>query len=362
MATRMPDPIIDISLVVPLYNEEAVVQELYDRLVRTLDTVGRSFEIVFVDDGSVDRTYALALAIARQDARVKLVKLRANFGQTGGIAAGIDHASGEIIIPMDGDLQHMPEDIPAFLSKLDEGYDIVSGWRKKRVDGLFLRRIPSKIANRLMRYLSGIELHDFGTTFKAYRRDAIRHVRLYGQFHRFIPVLCRGVMKLRIAEIPIHNVVRPAGKSNYGLWRTFTVLFDLARLKFLMSFFQRPLQLFGSVAALFMLLAFGITGFIAYERLVRHTTLGVLGPSIFMAATTLAISGILLFCVGLLAELMVKLYFDANRARPYVVERITNPLPRPIHPWPEEAQRAEPPQLTQPPPPQIPKQKLGGIQ
>ena len=356
----MGDQSVELSIVVPLYNEEAVVQELYDRLVKTLEPLRRLFEIIFVDDGSVDRTYALALAIARKDSRVKLVKLRANFGQTGGIAAGIDHASGQIIIPMDGDLQHMPEDIPAFLSKLEEGYDIVSGWRKKRVDGLFLRRIPSKIANRLMRYLSGIDLHDFGTTFKAYRRDAIRHVRLYGQFHRFIPVLCRGVMKLRIAEIPIQNVVRPAGRSNYGLWRTFTVMFDLARLKFLMSFFQRPLQLFGSVAAIFLLLAAGIAAFIVYERVVRHTTLGVLGPSIFMVATTLAISGILLFCVGLLAELMVKLHFDASHARPYIVESITNSLPHPIRPWPEEERRGDAPHAT--PQSQIPKQKVGGIQ
>jgi glycosyltransferase involved in cell wall biosynthesis len=351
---------VEVSIVVPLYNEEAVVQELYQRLVMALEPLRRSFEIVFVDDGSLDRTYTLALDIARKDPRVKLVKLRANFGQTGGIAAGIDHASGDIIIPMDGDLQHMPEDIPAFLAKIDDGYDVVSGWRIKRVDGLFLRRIPSKIANRLMRYLSGIDLHDFGTTFKAYRREAIRHVRLYGQFHRFIPVLCRGVMKLRITEIPIQNIVRPAGKSNYGLWRTFTVLFDLARLKFLMSFMQRPLQLFGSLAAVFILLALGIGGFIAYERVVRRVTLGVLGPSIFMAATTLAISGIMLFCVGLLAELMVKLYFDGNRARPYVVERITNELPRPIHPWPEEARFEEPPKVAQQS--QVPKQKVGGIQ
>jgi glycosyltransferase involved in cell wall biosynthesis len=327
---------VEVSVVVPLYNEEAVIGELYRRLVAALEPLRRAFEIVFVDDGSIDRTYALAVELARKDPRLKLVKLRGNFGQTGGLAAGIDHASGEIIIPMDGDLQHMPEDIPAFLAKLDDGYDIVSGWRKKRVDGLFLRRIPSKIANRLMRFLSGIDLHDFGTTFKAYRRDTLRQVRLYGQFHRFIPVLCRGVMKLRITEIPIQNVVRPAGKSNYGIWRTFTVLFDLVRLKFLMSFMQRPLQLFGTVAALLILASLGIGGFITYERLFRGVTLGVLGPSIFLMATTLGMTGILLFCVGLLAELMVKLYFDANRARPYVVERIVNEPPRPLHGWPEE--------------------------
>ena len=280
---------VEVSIVVPLYNEEAVVQELYERLVKSLEPLHRAFEIVFVDDGSVDKTYRLAEEIAKKDERVKLVKLRANFGQTGGIAAGIDHASGDI---------------------------------KKRVDGLFLRRIPSKMANLLMKWLSGIDLHDFGTTFKAYRRDAISQVRLYGQFHRFIPVLCRSVMKLKITEIPIQNIVRPAGKSNYGIWRTFTVFFDLIRLKFLMSFFHRPLMLFGSIFA--------------------GVTLGTLGPSIFLLATTLGVTGLLLFCVGLLAELMVKLYIDGNRVRPYVVERITNECPRAIHPWPVEPRRDQP--------------------
>jgi len=327
---------IEISIVIPLYNEEKVVRELYDRLVAVLGAIQRPFEIVFVDDGSSDRTYALAAEIASRDERVKLMKLRANFGQTAGVAAGIDHASGEIIIPMDGDLQHMPEDIPSFLEKIDQGYDIVSGWRKKRVDGLVLRRIPSKLANLMMRYLSGIDLHDFGTTFKAYRRDTLRHVRLYGQFHRFIPVLCRGVMKLRITEIPIQNIVRPAGKSNYGLRRTFTVFFDLIRLKFLMSFYSRPLQLFGTLGIGFIAFAALIAAYILYERLFMGRTLGVLGPSIFLLAATVGVAGLLLICVGLLAELLVKLHFEDHAARPYVVESIVNECTRPLRPWPFE--------------------------
>ena len=234
MASHSPPPApasaterIDVSIIAPLYNEAGVLRELHQRLKTVLDGTGRRYEIVFVDDCSTDDTYAIAQEIAAGDRNVKVIKLRANFGQTGGLAAGIDHASGEILIPMDGDLQHAPEDIPAFLAKIDEGWDIVSGWRKKRVDGLILRRIPSMIANRLMKLLSGIDLHDFGTTFKAYRRDVLEHVRLYGQFHRFMPVLCRAVMKVKITEIPIQNIVRPVGKSNYGIGRTFTVLFDL---------------------------------------------------------------------------------------------------------------------------------------
>jgi hypothetical protein len=195
-----------------------------------------------------------------------------------------------------------------------------------------------KIANRLMRYLSGIELHDFGTTFKAYRRDVIEHVRLYGQFHRFIPVLCRAVMKVSIAEIPIQNMVRPVGKSNYGIGRTFTVLFDLIRLKFLMSFFNRPLQLFGSIGLMLMSVGAGISAFIGIRRL-QGETLQVLGSSIFLLAISLVLAGLQMILVGLLAELMVKLYYDTNRARSYIVQKLHGKYPRPLHAWPNESGR-----------------------
>lgn len=324
---------IEISIVVPLYNEAGVVDELYRRLTDVLVATARSYEIVFVDDGSTDGTLAKAEAIIGQDFRVKLVTLRSNFGQTAGIAAGIDHSSGKIVIPMDGDLQHAPEDIPLFLEKIDEGYDVVSGWRKKRVDGLIARRIPSMIANRLMKYVSGIQLHDFGTTFKAYRRDVIEHVSLYGQFHRFIPVLCRGIMKIKICEIPIQNIVRPVGKSNYGIWRTLTVFFDLIRLKFLMSFYIRPLQLFGTAGILLMVTGFGILGFIAIARLFYGETLVTLGPSIFLLSMGLIFGGLNFIFFGLVAELIVKIYHDGQRVRPYVVRKVEGSLSDPINPW-----------------------------
>jgi len=330
-----------VSIIAPLYNEAGVLRELHQRLKTVLDGTGRRYEIVFVDDCSTDDTYAIAQEIAAGDRNVKVIKLRANFGQTGGLAAGIDHASGEILIPMDGDLQHAPEDIPAFLAKIDEGWDIVSGWRKKRVDGLILRRIPSMIANRLMKLLSGIDLHDFGTTFKAYRRDVLEHVRLYGQFHRFMPVLCRAVMKVKITEIPIQNIVRPVGKSNYGIGRTFTVLFDLIRLKFLMSFFSQPLKLFGSIGLALMATGGGIGGYIAVKRLQGETLTNTLGSAIFILAISLLLAGLQMILVGLLAELMVKLYYDGNRARPYVVQRLHGDYPRPVHRWPQES-AAEP--------------------
>jgi glycosyltransferase involved in cell wall biosynthesis len=324
---------IEISIVVPLYNEDGVVDELHRRLTQVLVETKRTYEIVFVDDGSSDNTLVKAEAIAAKDEHVKLVTLRANFGQTAGLAAGIDHASGSIIIPMDGDLQHAPEDIPQFIAKIDEGYDVVSGWRKKRVDGLIARRIPSMIANRLMKYISGIQLHDFGTTFKAYRRDVIEHINLYGQFHRFIPVLCRGLMKVKICEIPIQNIVRPVGKSNYGIWRTFTVFFDLIRLKFLMNFYVRPLQLFGSMGICLMLPGFGILAYIAVARIFFDITLVALGSSLFLLSMGLIFGGLNFIFFGLIAELMVKIYRDGHRVRCYVVKNVKGTLPDPIYPW-----------------------------
>ena len=323
---------MELSVVVPLYNEAGVVKELHDRLMAVLSGLGREYEIVFVDDGSSDGTYEIARGLVKENPRLKLIKLYSNFGQTAGLAAGIDHASGDIIIPMDGDLQHAPEDIPRFLEKMDEGYDIVSGWREKRVDGLFLRRIPSKIANLLMRSLSGIELHDFGTTFKAYRREVLENVRLYGQFHRFIPVLCMSIMKVRITEIPIQNIVRPVGKSNYGLGRTFTVFFDLIRLKFLIGFFHRPLQVFGGTGLALLGLGSAILCYVLYQRVIGGNTLMTLGSSIFLLGVFCILSGFQFFFSGLIAELMVKIYIDGNRVRPYVVHKIEGSLPSPIYP------------------------------
>src|SRR3982751_5009554 len=214
------------SIVVPFHNEEENVTELYDRLKDVMEATGETFELVFVDDGSRDKTFMHLHEIAAVDRRVVVVKLRRNFGQTPALAAGFDNACGEYVIAMDGDLQHDPADIPPFLEKLEEGYDIVSGWRKERVDNFVMRRIPSRIANWLMSKLSGVEIHDFGTTFKAYRRELLQEVPLYGEMHRFIPALASWY-GASICEIPISNPARTAGKSHYGISRTFRVFFDL---------------------------------------------------------------------------------------------------------------------------------------
>src|ERR1700689_322618 len=240
------------SIVVPFHNEEENVTVLYDRLKGVMEHVGDSFELVFVDDGSSDRTYKLLEEIAAVDSRVLVVKLRRNFGQTSALAAGFDHSQGEFILAMDGDLQHDPNDIPAFLEKLEEGYDVVSGWRKERIDNFVMRRIPSRCANWLMAKLSGVDIHDFGTTFKAYRREVIQNIPLYGEMHRFIPALASWY-GASICEIPIKNVNRERGKSHYGIGRTFRVFFDLLTIRFLLKYMSRPLHFFGGFGVMSMI-------------------------------------------------------------------------------------------------------------
>ena len=231
------------SIVIPLHNEQENVTDLYDRLKAVMETSGDTFEIVFVDDGSSDETFHLLRQIAGVDSRITVVRLRRNFGQTSALAAGFDNARGEYIIAMDGDLQHDPSDIPLFLEKLSEGYDIVSGWRKQRIDNLWLRRIPSRCANWLMAKLSGVDIHDFGTTFKAYRRDILEQVPLYGELHRFIPALASW-HGASICEVPIRNINRERGASHYGISRTFRVFFDLITIRFLLEVSRRGRYIF----------------------------------------------------------------------------------------------------------------------
>src|SRR5579883_3432299 len=250
------------SIVVPFHNEEDNVTELYDRLKAVMENTGETFELVFVDDGSHDRTFPLLREIASIDSRVTVVKLRRNFGQTSALAAGFDHARGEYVIAMDGDLQHDPNDIPLFLEKIGQGYDVVSGWRKVRIDNLWLRRIPSRIANWMMAKISGVDIHDFGTTFKAYRRDILEQVPLYGELHRFIPALASW-HGATICEVPIKNVNRERGASHYGITRTFRVFFDLLTIRFLLRYLTRPLHFFGSFGALSILFGGLVSMFLA---------------------------------------------------------------------------------------------------
>ena len=246
-----------ISVVVPLFSEELNIDELYNRLKSSLDKIGKDYELIFIDDGSRDGTFERLARLYKNDNRIHLIKLGRNFGQTTALAAGFDYAQGDIIISMDGDLQHDPGEIPKFLEKIEEGYDVVSGWRKTRLDGLFTRRIPSFIANWLVSKISGIKIHDFGTTFKAYRKDVIKNIGLYGELHRFIPALASW-SGATICEIPIRNVLRPSGKSHYGLFRTFKVMLDLLTVNFIIKYMSRPLHVFGMIGLFF----FGIGTFV----------------------------------------------------------------------------------------------------
>jgi glycosyltransferase involved in cell wall biosynthesis len=310
------------SIVVPFHNEEDNVTVLYARLKQVMEQVGDSFELVLVDDGSSDKTYKLLEEIAAVDSRVLVVKLRRNFGQTSALAAGFDHASGEYILAMDGDLQHDPNEIPNFLEKLEEGYDVVSGWRKERIDNFVMRRIPSRCANWLMAKLSGVDIHDFGTTFKAYRHEVIQNIPLYGEMHRFIPALASWY-GASICEIPIKNVHRERGKSHYGIGRTFRVFFDLLTIRFLLKYMSRPLHFFGSFGALGILAGGFISALLLGMKIVHpHQNVMDLHGPLFVIAGVLILAGIQMLAIGLLGELQVRHFHTAQQRAPYAIDRI----------------------------------------
>src|ERR1700731_1441323 len=254
-----------LSIVVPIHNEEPSILPLYDRLTAVLESLQKQYEIIFVDDASSDRSFDLLANLVEIDARLKVIRLRRNFGQTAALSAGFDEAQGSVIVSLDGDLQHAPEDIPALLLKIEEGYDIASGWRKDRVDNALTRKIPSRIANWLMAKASGIELRDFGTTFKAYRAEILKDVHLYGELHRFIPALA-SFYGARVAEVPISSTPRLTGDSHYGLGRTFRVLFDIVTIKFLLKYFTRPMHFFGRLGLSGFVLGSLILGSLAIDR------------------------------------------------------------------------------------------------
>jgi len=309
------------SVVVPFHNEEENVTALYDRLKEVMEQVGESFELVLVDDGSSDRSYKLLEEIAAVDSRVLVVKLRRNFGQTPALAAGFDHAQGDYILAMDGDLQHDPTEIPAFLEKLEEGYDVVSGWRKERIDNFVMRRIPSRIANWLMAKLSGVDIHDFGTTYKAYRREVIHAVPLYGEMHRFIPALASWY-GASICEIPIKNVNRERGKSHYGIGRTFRVFFDLLTIRFLLKYMTRPLHFFGSIGAAGVVCGGIIAASLAALKLATQADVFSAHAPLFLIAIVLILGGIQMMGIGLLGELQVRHFHSSDRRAPYAVDRV----------------------------------------
>ena len=303
---------MDISVVVPLYNEEDNVQLLYDELHEVLAALPGSAEMVFVDDGSKDRTLARLEAVQRQDPGVRVVALRRNFGQTAAMSAGFDHASGAVIVTMDGDLQNDPHDIPKLLAKLDEGFDVVTGWRFDRQDAMLSRRLPSQMANRLISWVTGVRLHDYGCTLKAFRREVIENIRLYGEMHRFIPAIASG-MGIAFTEIKVNHRARRFGASKYGISRTIRVLLDLMTVKFLLSYATRPLHVFGSIG-----IFSSVAGFlIALVLLIQRQCFGMpLGDRpMLLLAILLMFLGIQFITIGLLAELVCAPTTRARRSR-----------------------------------------------
>ena len=312
-----------VSIVVPFHNEELNVVELYGRLEAVLQECGCEYELVFVDDGSSDRTFKLLKELAALDSRVKAVRLRRNFGQTAALAAGFAHTAGEYVIAMDGDLQHDPAEIPGFLEKMNEGYDIVSGWRSHRVDSLLLRKVPSRCANWLMARLSGVDIHDFGTTFKAYRGDLLRQLPLYGEMHRFIPAIA-SVYGASICEIPIHNRHRVHGKSHYNLSRTFRVFFDLMTIRFLVRYMSRPLHFFGRLGVINMCLGSTLATLLLLWKFFTGVNLIQQHGVLLSFAGLEVLVGLQLVALGLLGELNVWQYFNPSARRPYAVSEVVD--------------------------------------
>lgn len=310
------------SVVVPFHDEQESVRELHRRLSEAMAGRYEPVEFVYVDDQSTDATARFLSEIAEADPRVAVLRLKRNYGQTTALAAGFDYASGEIIISMDGDLQHDPSDIPAMLEAFESTRcDIVSGWRQKRVDNFLLRRLPSLIANRMMAKLSGVDIHDFGTTFKVYRREAIKDIPLYGEMHRFIPALAAW-NGAKIVEVPIQNVVRPGGKSHYGLSRTLRVFFDIITIRFLLRYMTRPLHFFGPPGLLGMLAGAGIMFVLFVQKVVWHTPIFVQHGPLLVLGMMLCLFGVQLLAVGLVGELLMRTHFESRLNPVYRIEQV----------------------------------------
>ncbi len=312
---------MNLSVVVPLYNEDENVEELHDRLREVLDGTGEDYEIVFVDDGSSDRTFPLLQKIQAANPRVVVLSMRRNFGQTAAFAAGFDYSRGDVIVTLDGDLQNDPKDIPKLLALMKD-HDLVSGWRKRRKDPFISRRLPSIIANWLISSVTGVNLHDYGCSLKAYRRDVIKNLKLYGEMHRFIPAVASWY-GVRIAEVETTHHPRLRGKSKYGISRTIRVVLDLITVKFLQSFSTKPLQFFGPIGLASSMLGFLISLYLSIEKLFFGRDIG--SRPLLLLGVLLIIVGIQFIGMGLLGEMMVRVYHETQKKPIYVIKKVIGP-------------------------------------
>jgi len=310
-----------LSVVIPAYNEEENVPILYEKLKKVLDGLGQDYEIIFVDDGSTDGTYQRLKQLAEKDSRLKVIRFKRNYGQTAAMFASFEHAKGDVIITLDADLQNDPEDIPPLLEKLEEGYHVVSGWRKDRKDPFLSRRLPSMVANWLISKITGVHLHDYGCTLKAYRAEVVKDLELFGDMHRFLPALTkrRGA---KITEVVVRHHPRMFGRSKYGIGRTVRVLLDIMLVKFLNEYINKPLYMFGSVG--FLLLALGLFSlfYLIFLKLFLEEPIG--RRPLLTLSVLLILAGIQLISTGLLAELLVRIYYRTKDTKPYVIQEKIN--------------------------------------
>lgn len=310
-----------VSVVVPIYNEEESIPPLYARLTAALEQLGLPYEVLAVDDGSRDGSFALLKSMALVDQRWRVVRFRRNFGQTAAFAAGFARARGAVVITIDADLQNDPQDIGRLLAKVDEGFDVVSGWRVKRQDTFLSRRLPSILANRLISTVTGLRLHDYGCSLKAYRLEVVQGIQLYGELHRFIPAIAswQGV---EVAELPVNHHARQFGTSKYGISRTFRVILDLITVRFLLSYATRPMQVFGRWGLFSFVLGFGTGLYLSYVRLIQGQSIGE--RPLLLLAILLIVLGVQFLALGLLGELMTRIYYEGRNKPIYVVREELN--------------------------------------
>ena len=309
----------ELSIVIPVQNESPNIKQLYEELTQTLGQYGRSYELLIVDDGSTDDTFEQLAMLQARDSRLRVIRFRRNFGQTAAFAAGFAHARGRIVVTADGDLQNDPRDIPAMVALIEQGNDIVCGWRKDRKDTLITRRLPSMFANKLISWATGVALHDYGCSLKVFRAEVVKPLRLYGEMHRFIPAIA-SQFGVRIAEMVVNHRPRRAGATKYGLGRTIRVILDLATVKFLLSYSTRPLQIFGLIGLITGGLGVIITGYLGYIRLT--TTQGIGDRPMLLLGVMLIFIGVQLLTFGLLAEVLARTYYESQDKPTYVIREI----------------------------------------
>jgi len=309
----------DLSLVIPVFNEQENLDQLYKEITASCEKLNKSYEAIFIDDGSTDDSLNVLIRLQKRDPRICVIRLRKNFGQTAALSAGFDHSCGDIIITLDADLQNDPEDFGMLIDKMEEGYDLVSGWRKKRKDKLFTRRLPSMMANWIISVITRVKLHDYGCTLKAFRREVVKNINLYGEMHRFIPAIASNI-GITIAEVEVNHRPRRHGKSKYSLMRFTKVVLDLLTVKFMLSYATRPLQIFG-IFGLISGMAGGVIGAIlSYQRLVLKQ--GIADRPLLLLAVLLMVVGFQFITLGLLAEILVRAYHESIGKRIYYIRDI----------------------------------------